>query len=65
MIGGFLLRYRNRKETATDDIRTVVKELRRIADAGEKIAKTLEKQNRAINFAPDFTLQTTVDENEA
>lgn len=29
-----------------DDIRTVVKELRRIADAGERIAKGLEKLNR-------------------
>lgn len=28
-----------------DDIRTVVKELRRIADAGERIAKAMEKQN--------------------
>ena len=29
-----------------DDIRTVVKELHRIADIGERIAKALEKQNR-------------------
>lgn len=32
-----------------DDIRTVVKELHRIA-------KALEKQNRNINFSPDITV---------
>lgn len=38
-----------------DDIKTVVKELRRIADAGERIAKALEKRNRAANFCPTIT----------
>lgn len=35
-----------------DDIRTVVKELRRIADAGERISKALEKQNQIRNIIP-------------
>lgn len=40
-----------------DDIKTVVKELRRIADAGERIAKALEKRNRAANFCPTITTE--------
>lgn len=40
-----------------DDIKTVVKELRRIADAGERVAKALEKQNRAANFNPTITTE--------
>ncbi|WP_180994640.1 hypothetical protein [Clostridium sp. chh4-2] len=39
-----------------DDIRTVVKELRRIVDAVERIAKALEKQNRIINYSPNITI---------
>lgn len=38
-----------------DDMRAAVKELRRIADAGERIAKAMEKQNKlaspVINLA--------------
>lgn len=46
-----------------DDIKTVVKELRRIADAGKRIAKALEKQNRAVNFSPTITIKSNeVDE---
>lgn len=40
-----------------DDIKTVVKELRRIADAGEKIAKALEKQNKTINLTPNISVE--------
>lgn len=47
-----------------DDIKTVVKELRRIADAGERIAKTLEKQNRAVNFSPTITVTTELNDEE-
>lgn len=38
-----------------DDIRTVVKELHRIADAGERIANALEKQNREIVINTSFS----------
>lgn len=34
------------------DIKDVVKELHRIADAGERIAKTLEKQNQILSIVP-------------
>lgn len=40
-----------------EDIKTVTKELRRIADAGERIAKTLEKQNRTVSFGPTITTE--------
>lgn len=42
-----------------DDIRAVVKELRRIVDAGERIAKALEKQNRGITFNTSLSGETT------
>ena len=42
-----------------DDIRTVVKELHRIADAGERIAKALEKQNRETVVNLSFSGERT------
>lgn len=33
-----------------DDMKTLAKELHRIADANERIAKALEKQNKVINY---------------
>lgn len=42
-----------------DDIRTVVKELRRIADAGERIAKALEKQNKGMTVNASFSGKVT------
>lgn len=37
------------------DIKDVVKELRRIADAGERIAKVLEKKNRDMVINTSFS----------
>lgn len=45
-----------------DEIKTVVKELRRIDDAGERIAKTFKKQNRAANFSPTIIIATKYDD---
>lgn len=42
-----------------DDIKTVVKELRRIADAGERIAKALEKQNKGMTVNASFSGEVT------
>lgn len=39
-----------------DDIRAVAKELRRIADANERIAKALEKRNRAEGISPNISV---------
>lgn len=38
-----------------DDIRTVVKELRRVADAGERFAVGLEKLNRTPTVKVSFS----------
>lgn len=52
-----MLRPSQQEGNHMDDIKTVVKELRRIADAGERIAKTLEKQNRTVSFGPTITTE--------
>lgn len=44
-----------------DDIRTLAKELHRIADANERIAKALEKQNKTVNISPQVCLNADSD----
>ncbi len=41
-----------------DDLKALTKELHRIADSGERIAKALEKQNKVINLNPEIHLDT-------
>ncbi len=47
-----------------EDIRNVTKELRRIADAGERIAKALEKRNSIVNISPDIAVNNVDDVEE-
>lgn len=44
-----------------DDIKTLAKELHRIADAGERIAKALEKQNKVISISPQVCINPDSD----
>lgn len=41
-----------------DDMKTLAKELHRIADANERIAKALEKQNKVVNISPQVCLNS-------
>lgn len=44
-----------------DDMRTLVKELHRIADSGERIAKALEKQNKVTAISHQVNLNVESD----
>lgn len=44
-----------------DDMRTLVKELHRIADSSERIAKALEKQNKVTAVSPQVNLNVEND----
>lgn len=47
-----------------EDIRNVTKELRRIADVGERIAKALEKRNSIVNISPNIVVNNSEDVEE-